>query len=105
MAPTANLISIGRLGRTHGLKGELKVVVEEAFEDAFFEAQAVFVEVRGTAIPHFIEYVRGGGAPIVKFEDVDTIEQAKLLQNLPLLMPADAIPHTLAIPSEVTCWR
>lgn len=97
-----NLIAIGQLGRAHGLKGEIKATIEDKYEDDFLEAEAVFVDIRGKAIPHFIQSARGGGALIVKFEDVDDVEGAKLLQGAKILMSTDHFKH--AAPSEAEKW-
>lgn len=101
MTPT-NLIAIGQLGRTHGLKGEIKAAIEEKYEEDFLEAEVVFIDIRGAAIPHFIESARGGAALIVKFEDVDDVENARLLQGCKVLVDPDKLQH--AAPSEAEQW-
>ncbi len=82
----ANLIAVGQLGRTHGLKGELKLLPDEAYQEAVLEADALFVSVKGTPVPHFVEYIRGEGTPIIKFEDIDDIDSARSLQGAQLLL-------------------
>lgn len=79
-------IPIGKTGRPHGLKGELKVNVEDTYEDDFLEAESVIIELSGQPVPYFVEYIRGGGALILKIEEVDTREQAQLLSDRPLLL-------------------
>lgn len=79
-------IPIGKTGRPHGLKGEMKVNVEEAYEDDFLEAETVIIELSGQPVPYFVEYIRGGGALILKIEEVDTREAAQLLADRPLFL-------------------
>ena len=69
-----HLVAVGQLGRTHGLKGELKLLPEEAFQEVVLDADMLFVSVKGSPIPHFVEYIRGEGTPIIKFEDIDDID-------------------------------
>ncbi len=83
-------VRIGKTGRTHGLHGELKVVVEEPFLEDFLRAQAVFIELGGRPTPHFIEHVRGTGH-ILKLERIDTKEAAQLLADKPLLLRAEDV--------------
>ena len=69
-------IKIGRLGSVHGLKGELKIIIETAFEEDVETLRAVFVERKGQKTPQFIEYFRGEYSQIVKLEEIDSPEAA-----------------------------
>jgi 16S rRNA processing protein RimM len=77
---------IGFLGKFHGLKGELKLSVEEKFADDFNVADVVFVKTKGQYAPFFIESVRGENTPIIKFEDVNTKEAAANIQHQPFFL-------------------
>lgn len=81
-----NYVKIGYLGKTHGVKGELKLKLDDAFIDDFNNADVVFVKVRGHHAPFFIESIRGTDNPIIKFEDTDSKEEASLIQHKPLLL-------------------
>lgn len=86
---------IGHTRKTHGVAGELKVFIEEHFEDIFLEKERIFLEVRGSKQPFFIESVRGGGDLIVKFEDINNREDALLLQSKGVFLPASEVPEDL----------
>lgn len=86
---------IGFTKKTHGIAGELKVFIEEPYEDIFLEADRVFLEIRGAKQPFFIESIRGAGDLIVKFEDIKVREDAILLQSKPVFLPAAEIPDDL----------
>jgi 16S rRNA processing protein RimM len=87
------LVKIGATMNPHGLKGELKVFIEEQYEEDFLETDTVFLTLAGKKIPYFIEAVRGGNAMIVKFEDVDTIEAAtKIAKKDMEIRATDLIP-------------
>jgi 16S rRNA processing protein RimM len=82
---------IGTTKKTHGVHGELKVAIDEPYEDSFLEAERVFLELRGSMQPFFIENIRGGGDLIVQFEDVPTKEDARLLQIRGIFLPAEEL--------------
>ena len=86
-----NLIAIGYTQKPHGLKGELKFFVEENFEDDFFGTEAIFIEVKGTRVPYFMESVRSGNQIIVKLEGVDTKEAAQMLSSKSVLLSEKSI--------------
>ena len=84
---------IGFTKKTHGIRGELKLTVEDAYEDLLLESDRIFLEIRGSKQPFFIEHLRGGGELIVKFEDVDSREDALLLQSRGIFLPSSEIPE------------
>lgn len=92
-------IEIGFLGKTHGLKGELKLNIEETFIDDFEEVETLFVQIKGHYTPFFIESVRAPESPIIKFEDIDTKEAAVPLQHKKIYLKADEV--TAIIEDEV----
>ena len=74
-------IEIGKLKKTHGLNGELKGTIEDRFIPDAANVEAFFVEKRGEYTPFFIEYLRGKGDLIFKFEEVDAKEDATPFVN------------------------
>ena len=54
---------IGYTGKPHGLAGEIKVVVKDEWEDAFFDLEIVYLEIKGKKLPYFLDQVRGGRRP------------------------------------------
>ncbi len=88
-------IQIGFTRKTHGIQGELKVFVEEPFEDLFLESQRVFLEIKGIKQPFFIKSIRGGGELIVAFEDINNREKALRLQSRPIFLPGQEVPQEI----------
>ena len=74
-------IAIGRVSKTHGVDGALKLKIKDRYWDDFAEAKVLFVESAGKVVPYFIEEFRGGHDPIVKFEDLDQREPAQALSG------------------------
>lgn len=69
---------IGYILKTHGLKGEVTLTIENDGPEDLSEVKSVFVEKDKRLIPYFIQSVSHRGAKaFVKFEDVDTIEEAE----------------------------
>lgn len=74
--PTEDLVFIGKTKKPHGIKGELKLYVEDKFEEDFYQAKIIFLNVGGSETPFFVEGIRGEAFPILKLEDVDTRNRA-----------------------------
>ena len=69
-------ISFGRLGRTHGLKGELKYFPNDPEEVDSLCGQIVRLKEKEVKV----QSIRGANVPfIIKFEGIDDTDSAKLL--------------------------
>ena len=81
---------IGRLGKVHGVKGEVSFM----FDDDVFDrtdADYLILEVDGILVPFFIEEYRfrSDTTALVKFEDIDTVERARQLTGCDVYFPRD----------------
>ena len=79
---------IGRLGKAHGVKGE----VSFQFDDDIFDRIAcdyLVLDVDGILIPFFIEEYRfrSDVVALVKFEDIDTQQRASELTGCDVYFP------------------
>ena len=79
---------IGRLGKAHGVKGE----VSFQFDDDIFDrvdSDYLILEVDGILVPFFIEEYRfrSDTVALVKFEDVDTQQRAQELTGCDVYFP------------------
>ena len=79
-------IQIGKIGTPHGSDGEMNAVIEERFLEPAIAERWLFVNINGQAIPFYLENIRTGKAFIVKFEDVDSREEAAKLTSCLLLL-------------------
>lgn len=73
------MLRIGYTKKPHGLKGEIKLEVEDRFVDAITETEVLFLNIKGKQTPFFIEDVRIGNAIIAKLEDINSPEEAAAL--------------------------
>ncbi|NUN99427.1 MAG: 16S rRNA processing protein RimM [Saprospiraceae bacterium] len=87
------MVKIGRIGKAHGISGELKAFVEDAYWEDFLNAEILFLEIRGQHLPYFIEDIRSGNAVLLKLEDLNTREDAQMLHGKDIyLRKEDILP-------------
>ena len=71
---------IGKLGRPHGVKGEITFMfTDDVFDRA--DAEYLLLELDGILVPFFMEEYRfkSDETALMKFCDIDTLEQARRL--------------------------
>ena len=81
-----NYVEIGYTQKPHGVKGEIKIFIEDEFLDEMRHLEILFLSVRGNILPYFIEDARGTTSYIIKFEDVDSKEAAGKIRASPIFM-------------------
>jgi len=84
---------IGRLGKAHGVKGEVSL----QFDDDIFDradCDYLVLDVDGILVPFFIEEYRfrSDSVALVKFEDVDTQQRAAELTGCDVYFPRALAP-------------
>lgn len=76
---------IGYVAKTHGLKGEVTLVITEAID--LEKIQSVFIEIGNNLVPYFIEYFSDRQDKVfIKFEEVNTPEQASHLKGASIFL-------------------
>jgi 16S rRNA processing protein RimM len=77
---------IGYIAKTHGLKGEVTMVMSAECPD-IDELESLFVEINLNLIPYFLDSVSiKGDKAYIKFEDVNSIEEANNLKGCSLYL-------------------
>lgn len=73
-----NTIDVGYVKKTHGVQGELHLVVDEGLYETIDQLTYLFFEIDGLPVPFFIEGIStiGDGFAHVKFKNLDTKEKA-----------------------------
>jgi 16S rRNA processing protein RimM len=85
---------LGKITKTHGLKGELAIWLDVDYPEEYEELDSVLLEIKGELVPHFIEEIQiRPNKSIIKFEDIDTIETASKLVNCDIYLPEDNLPE------------
>lgn len=90
MIKKEEVYKIGRIGKAHGVKGE----VSFNFDDDVFDrvdAEYLILEVDGILVPFFMEEYRfrSDSTALVKFEDIDTQDRARELTNCDVYFPRE----------------
>ena len=85
---------LGKIVRKYSFKGELLVKLDTDQPDIYDNLDAVFVLLRNNLIPFFIESSQLHKSDLlrVKFEDVDTEEDADTLLKSELYLPLEVLP-------------
>lgn len=78
MIKEEQLIEVGHILKTHGLKGELNVAIEDPVFDDVKKCDYFVCNMEGIFVPFFIESYRwrGDGAILLQLEDIETQEKA-----------------------------
>ena len=87
-----DIYQIGKLGKTHGVKGEISFLFEDDIFDRV-DADYVILKVDGIFVPFFIEEYRfrSDANAIIKFEDIGTQERARELTGCEVFFPRDLV--------------
>ena len=90
MIKKQEVYKIGRLGKPHGIKGEVSFMFDDDIFDRV-ETEYLVLEVDGILVPFYIdEYrFRNGTLAFVKFQDIDTQERAAELTGCEVYFPRD----------------
>ncbi|MEM6641910.1 MAG: ribosome maturation factor RimM [Bacteroidota bacterium] len=84
---------LGEVIKTHGLKGEVSVLLDVDFPNSYSELESVFLEKQGKLVPFFIDTIQiGNDRALVKFEEIDSLEDAAQLVHQKLYLPLSQLP-------------
>lgn len=84
----------GKITKTHGLKGEVTIKLDVANPSDFKDLRYALIEDRGNFIPYFIENQKiNGDKMIVKFQDVNIMEQAVIFIGKGVFLPNELMPE------------
>ena len=83
-----DVFQIGRLGKTHGVKGEITMQVDDDVFDRV-DAEYLVLEIDGILVPFFMEEYRfrSDTVALVKFCDIDTQQRAQELTGCDVYFP------------------
>lgn len=85
---------LGYVIKKHGLSGEVNILLDVDVPQEYQNLESVFVEINDKLVPFFIESISiKGNKAIVRFEDVNTAEQADELKGKGLFLPLTVLPE------------
>ena len=105
MIKADDVYRIGRLGKAHGVKGEITMQVED---DVFDRADADYLvlELDNIMVPFFIEeyYFKTDTTALIKFEGIDTLERAKEFANVDVYFPRNIKDNSIDSEKEALSY-
>ena len=85
---------LGAILKTHGLKGEISAAFDMDDPQEYILSDVLFLDLEGQLVPHFIESINTNqGKGFIKFEDTDSVEQAKKLTGCDIYIPLADLPQ------------
>jgi 16S rRNA processing protein RimM len=90
----ADCFHLGYVAKLHGFKGEVSLFLDVTNPEDYRTMDAVFVEINGQLSPFFVESfkLKNKGFAAVKFEGVNSENDARLLLRKNLYLPAQILP-------------
>lgn len=82
MLTFSDLTQVGVLGRKHGTRGEVRVMLSQNIIDAEDDIpDCLFIEIDGLPVPYFVSEwkERGIDALVIKFDDIDSDREVSSL--------------------------
>lgn len=85
-----DVYKIGIIGKTHGVKGELSVQIDDDVFDRV-DAEYLVLKLDGILVPFFMEEYRfkSDEVALIKFLDIDTQERARELTGTEVYFPRE----------------
>lgn len=88
-----NYYELGNVVRTHGLKGELILLLDVDDPAQYKKLESIFVEINGKLVPFFIQELQlRDEMATVLFEDIDSQQTANELVGKRAFLPLTALP-------------
>ena len=90
MIKKEEVYKIGRLGKVHGIRGEVSFLFDDDVFDRV-EADYLVLDIDGILVPFFMEEYRfkSDANALVKFDGIDTVERAKELTGCDVYFPRE----------------
>ena len=91
-----DVYKIGSLTRTHGVRGEVAFQFTDDVCDRV-EADYLFLHLDGLLVPFFLEEwrFRSDNVALLKFEDIDSADDARRIVGTEVYFPKDLTPEDL----------
>jgi len=88
----------GKISKPYGLRGEVNIVLEPEAGEYIEPDHPLFIDIDGQRVPFFVEEVEllTGNQAIVKFEFIESIEEARKVAGCSLYFDPDHTPVPVA---------
>lgn len=86
---------IGFIVKPHGLKGAVTIALDAEAPEDFDSIEAIYVLVKEKLLPYFVDSISlKGNKAFLKFEGVDTPEDAQAISKSALYLPKSSRPRS-----------
>lgn len=91
----ADCFHLGYVAKLHGYKGEVSLFLDVTNPTDYASLDAVFIDINDQLTPFFVESLKlkNKGFAAVKFEGVNTENDARLLLRKGIYLPAEILPE------------
>ncbi|MEP1094505.1 MAG: ribosome maturation factor RimM [Cyclobacteriaceae bacterium] len=84
---------LGEVIKTHGLHGEVSIHLDVDFPEDYKKLESVFLLREGKLVPFFVSTIQvNGDKALVRFEDIDSVDEAKPLVKSAIFLPLTLLP-------------
>jgi len=85
---------LGKIVKKHSFKGEVVIKLDTDEPELYGNMESVFVDLGGNLVPFFIERssLSKGTMLRIKFEDVNTEDEADMMMRSGIYLPLDLLP-------------
>lgn len=90
----ADCFHLGYVAKLHGFKGEVSLFLDVTNPEDYESLDSVFIEINGQLSPFFVKEfkLKNKGFAAVKFEGVNSENDARILLRKNLFLPAQILP-------------
>lgn len=96
-------VKAGKISKPYGLNGEVHLILGTHVDKHIETGNPLFIELDGQRVPFFIEsvYMAEAGQAIVKFEFINSIEEAKKVSGCPVYLDPALDPREVLQKEEL----
>lgn len=87
----SNYFHLGRILKSHGTSGQMRLMVEERFKGYIKPGAHVFIDLDGSRVPFRIAGAEDGQHFVVTLEDVRSKEESDALAGRNIFIPVDTV--------------
>ncbi len=104
--PVESFFSLGRVLKSHGTDGRLRITVEGKYETYLKPGTFIFLDLDGSMVPYAIGDFESGTHQVISLNGLGVREQADALQGKDLWLPEDQVRsrHKLVLAARRDKW-
>ena len=85
---------LGYITKPHGLNGDVSIVIDADYPEAYRNLESVFIEQDKQLVPFFVSKINiSGTKAILALEESNSVESAKQLKGASLYLPLSFLPE------------